>query len=136
MRKLRVMFENRRSPDALDVINGRRESDRPCDVWRPAFEPMRRFLIWAFFQRDAHNHFTTPVPGRHGIQKLGASVKHADASRSTHLVSRERQEIAAQLLYIERHVSDALRRVDQRERAHSARFGAKLGDWINCAERI
>jgi len=31
---------------------------------------------------------------------------------------------------------DALCRVDQRQRADCARFGAKLGDWINGAQRI
>ena len=34
------------------------------------------------------------------------------------------------------HVTDALCRVDQRQCADCARFCAKLGDWINCAERI
>ena len=97
---------------------------------------MRRFLKCALFERDAYDHFASAVPRRHGIQKLRASVKHANASRSAHLVSGERKEIAAQFLHIERHVADALRRVDQRQRAHSASFGAKLGDWINCAERI
>jgi len=51
-------------------------------------------------------------------------------------MSGKRQEIAAQLLHIKRHVADTLRRVHQRHRAHSASFGAKLGDWIDCAQRI
>ena len=41
-RKLRVVFENRRASDALDVINRCREPDRAGDVWRASFEPMWR----------------------------------------------------------------------------------------------
>src|SRR5262245_42186379 len=136
MGKLRVVLENGRPADVLDVINCSCETDRASDVWRPAFEPMRRFLERALFECDAHDHLATAVPRRDGIQKLRAPVKHTNASRSTHLVSRKRQKIAAQFLYIERYVTGTLRSVDQRHRAHSASFGAKFGDWINRAERI
>src|SRR5262249_15926957 len=132
MRKLRVMFENRRSPDGLDVIGRCRQSDGTCNVGCATFKPMWRFLAWALFVRDPKDQRAAAVPGRDRIQKLRATVKHADAGRSTHLVSRERKEIAAQLLDIKRHVANALCRVDQRQRAHSASFGAKVGDWINC----
>src|SRR3954451_5603425 len=136
MRKLGVVLENCRTSDLLDVINRCRESDGPSNVGRASFKPVRRFLKCALFERDAYNHFTSAVPGRYGIQKLRASIKHADASWCTHLMSGERKEIAAQLLYIERHVPRTLSRVHQRERAHSPSFGAKLGDWIDCAQRI
>src|ERR1043166_4639883 len=48
MRKLRVVFENRRPPDLLDVINRGREADRARDTRRASFEPVRRFLERAF----------------------------------------------------------------------------------------
>src|SRR6185369_2812050 len=105
MRKLRVVLENSRPTDALDVINCSCETDRARDVWRPAFEPMRRFLKRALFERDAYDHFASAVPRRHRIQKLRASVKDADPSRCTHFVSRKRKKIAAQFLHIDRHVS-------------------------------
>src|SRR5206468_2577993 len=97
---------------------------------------MRRPLERALVESDAHDHFATTVPRRHGIEELSAPMEYTDASRPTHLVSGKCQEITAQFAHIEWHVADALRRVDQRQRAHSASFGAKLGDWINCAERI
>src|SRR5918996_3142742 len=112
MRKLRVVLENCRAPDLLDVINRCRKSDRACYVGRASFESVRRFLKCALFERDAYDHFAATMPGRHGIQKLRASVKRTDTSRCTHFVSGKREEIGTQLLYIERHVSDALRRVD------------------------
>src|SRR6266576_3034831 len=86
-RALRVVFENRRSADALDVFNRGREPDRACDVWRASFEPVRWFLECALFERDTYDHSATAVPRRHGIQKLRASVKRTDTSRSTHLMS-------------------------------------------------
>src|SRR5215211_5581365 len=134
MGKLRVVLENCRASDLFDVINCGREADRPSNDGRASFEPVRRFLEGALFERDAYNHFASALPRRYGIQKLGAAVKHADASRGTHFVSRKCKKIAAQLLNVERHVPHALSRVDQRQRAHSASFGAKLGDWIDCAE--
>ena len=136
MRKLRVMLEDCRASDLLDVINCRRESDRSSNVGRAGFESMRRFLERAFIERDAYNHFAAALPRWHGIQKLRPSVKRANSSRPTHFVSGEGKEIAAQLLYIERHVSCTLGRIDQRQRADSASFGAKLGDWIDCAKLI
>src|SRR5215216_4308340 len=108
MRKLRVVFKNCRAADCFDVINRCRKTDRASDVWRASFEPMRRFLECALFQRDAYDHFASALPWRHGIQNLSASVKHTDASWGTHLVPGERKKIAAQLLHIERHVSGTL----------------------------
>ena len=102
----------------------------------PAFEPVRRFLECALFERDAYDHFAAAVPWRHRIQNLRASVEHADAGRPAHLMSGKRKEIAAELLHIERHVPDALRSVHEREYACCARFRTKLRDRINRAERI
>src|SRR5262249_43920755 len=136
MRKLRVVLENRQPADAIDIINRSCETDRACDIWRPAFEPVRRFLECALFESDAYNHFASAVPRRHRIQKLRASVKHTDASRCAHFVSGECKKITAKLAHIERHVAGTLRRVDHRYRAHSTSFGAKIRDWINCAQRI
>ncbi len=136
MRKLRVVFENCRPPDLLDVINRGCEPDRAGDIWRAGFESMRRFLERALIKSDAYDHFAAAVPRRHRIENLGSSVKRADPSRSTHLVSGKRQEIAAHFAHIDRHVPYALRGVHERERAHCVRFLAKLSHWIDCAERI
>ena len=58
------------------------------------------------------------MPWRHRIENFRASVKRADAGRPTHFVSGKGEEIATQFLHIERQMSRALRRIDQRERAH------------------
>src|SRR6266496_3646127 len=40
MRKVRVMFENRRSSDLLDVINRSGKADGSRYIWRSGLEPM------------------------------------------------------------------------------------------------
>ena len=64
-RKLRVMFENRRPSDALDVINCCRQPNRAGNVRCASLKSVRRFLERALFERDAYDHFTPAVPGRH-----------------------------------------------------------------------
>src|SRR5215831_5890165 len=100
MRKLRVVLENCRASNRFDVINCGCEPYRTSNIRRPSFEPVSRFLECALFERDADDHFASALPRRHGIQNLRASVKHTDASRSTHFVSGTRHEIAPQLLNI------------------------------------
>ncbi len=136
MRKLRVVFENCRASDTLDVIDRGRETDRARDIRCAGFKSVGRFLKRAFFQSDADNHFAAAVPWRDRIQNRRPSVKRADASRATHFVSGEGEEIAAQLLHVDGHMSHALRRVHQRERADRVRFGAEFGDRIDCAEGV
>src|SRR5438874_1794784 len=84
----------------------------------------------------AYNDFAAAVPRWHRIKNLGSSMEHADPSRSTHFVSRKRQEIATQLAHVDWHVPRALRRIDEREGAHRMRFLAKFGHRINCAQGI
>src|SRR5437867_4939935 len=130
------MFENCRPPDLLDVINRSGKADGSRNIWRAGLEPMRRLLERAFVESDAHYHFAATVPRRHGIEDLSAPIQHADAGRTTHLVSGKCQEIAVQFAHIEWQMSDALRSVHESECAHCPRPPAKLGGWIDCAERI
>ena len=97
---------------------------------------MRRLLEHAPLEGDAHDHFAAPVPRRHGIENLSAPIEDTDPSRSTHLMSREREEITAQFAHIDWHMPRALRRIHQCERAYCMRFLAEFGDWINCAQGI
>src|SRR5437667_12023471 len=71
-RKLRVVFENRRPPDVLDVINRGCESDRARDVCRASLEPGRRFLERACFERDAHDPFSAAMPCWDPIEQFSA----------------------------------------------------------------
>src|SRR5207248_11413201 len=107
--------------------------NRTGDVRRASLKPVWRPFERASFQSDTDNHFATAVPRRHRVENLTASVERPHASRSTHFVTRESQEIAAQLSHIDWYMPHALRRIHQRKRADSARFLTKLGHWIDCA---
>ena len=95
---------------------------------------MRRILERALFQSDAYNHLAAAVPRRQRIENLSAPIEDADPSRSTHLMSGEREEITAHFAHIDWHMPGALRRVHQCEGPYCPCFRAKFGDWINCAE--
>src|SRR5919106_5437034 len=100
--KIRVMLKNCRASDSLDVINRCREADRARNIWRAGLESMRRFLKRAFFQSYTHYHFAAAMPWRHRIEDLGLPIERADAGRATHFVSGKSEEIAAQLLDVNR----------------------------------
>ena len=97
---------------------------------------MRRLFVSAFLECDTDDHFAAALPGRDCVKNSFPAVKHADTGRSTHLVTGESEEIAAELLNIERHVPDALRCINQSDRANVSSFLAKIGHGINRAERI
>src|SRR4029077_9898638 len=90
----------------------------------------------ALFQMDAHDHFASPMPGRHRIKNLSTPIKHANASRSTHLVSGEGKEITAHFAHIDWQMAHALSRVHQCKRADSMRLRAEFTHWIDCAEGV
>ena len=131
--ELRVVLENRRASDSLEVIDRRGQTDRAGDVRRAGFESVRRFLERAFLERNADDHFAAAMPRRHCIENFRAAIERADAGRSAHFVSGEGEEIATEFLHIERHMSGALRGIDQRDRADRARLSAKLRHRIDRA---
>ena len=70
------------------------------------------------------------------LKNFRSAIENADSSGRTHFVTGESEEIAAELLNIERHVPDALRCINQSDRANVSSFLAKIGHGINRAERI
>src|SRR5207249_3489581 len=95
-RKLRIVLEDRRTSDLLDIINCGREANRAGDIGRASFKPMRRSFKRSFFQGHAYDHFTATMPWRPRIENLRSPVKRAAATRATHLVSGIGPAIAAQ----------------------------------------
>src|SRR6266850_7333224 len=128
--KVRIVFENCRASDLFDVIDGGGEPDGAGDIRRAGLESVRRFFENAFFQGNADDHLAAAMPWRHRIENFRARVERSNASRPTHFVSGEGEEVAAQLLDIERQMSRALRGIHEREHAGGARLSTKLGDWI------
>ncbi len=65
----------------------------------------------------------SPPPCQGGIASRISkrAVEHANSGRRAHFVTGERQKIATDLLHVQRHVPDALRRIDQGDRADTPR---------------
>src|SRR5205814_6416689 len=129
--ELRIALENGCQSDRFEVVNGRGQADRPCDIWRSSLKSVRRFLEAAFVPSDAYDHFTAPVPGRHGVENFSATIKGANTCRGTHFVSGESEEVATHLLNIYGQMSRALRRIDERQSAHGARLPAEVDHGID-----
>ena len=62
--------------------------------------------------------------------------QRADPARPAHLVRREREEVAAERLHVDRAVRRGLRRVDDHDRAVLVRPRGQLLDGVDRAERV
>ena len=69
---------------------------------------MRRVLPGALLIIDGQNHFAAALVRRHGFEHFLPAIEHADAGRAAHFVAGEREEIATDLLHIQRTMCPAL----------------------------
>ena len=76
------------------------------------------------------------MPRWNRFENFGSTIEHADSGRGAHFVTGERKEVASEFLNIERHVPDALRRINKSDCANSARFLAEIDDRIDRSEGI
>src|SRR5438552_16351924 len=108
-RKLRVVLENCRASNLLEVINRCREADRAGDIRRAGLKPMGRFLKRGFFQGDAHDHCAAAMVWRHGIKNLRACVEGSDAGACTNFVRGKFEECAVKLANVDWKISSPSR---------------------------
>src|SRR5262245_62088630 len=54
--ELRIVFENRGTPDLFKIINGGGQADRARNIRCAPFKSVGRFLVAAFFQGDCDDH--------------------------------------------------------------------------------
>ena len=95
MSELRVVLENRRASDLLNVVNGRFQTDGSRNIGRAGLKTVRRFLERTSLKRDTDNHFAAAMPWRNSIQNLAAGIECSDARRPTHFVAGKGEKIAA-----------------------------------------
>ena len=94
MSELRVVLENRRASDLLNVVNGRFQTDGSRNIGRAGLKTVRRFLERTSLKRDTDNHFAAAMPWRNSIQNLAAGIECSDARRPAHLVTGKGDKIA------------------------------------------
>ena len=76
------------------------------------------------------------VERRHRLEQLRASPERADARRAAHLVGREREEVAVELLDVDRVVRCGLRGVDDHDRALLVRPRGEPLDRVDRPQRV
>ena len=72
----------------------------------------------------------------HCLEQARPAPQCADARRAAHLVGRECEEVAVELLHVDRVVRRGLRRVDDHDRSLVVGPGCKSLDRVDRAERI
>ena len=87
-------------------------------------------------ERHGADHVAAALVRRHRLEQRRRAVEHADAGRAEHLVSRERVEVAAERLHVDRHVRDRLRAVDEHRDPARVREPDDRLDRIDRAERV
>src|SRR4051812_37379940 len=101
------MVRNVLAADRVEIIHCGMQPNRSGDIRGAGFESMRRRLPGALMIIDRQNHLTTTFVGRRFLEPLRSSVKNAKASRPAHFMARKNQEVAADLLHIQRPMSGA-----------------------------
>lgn len=82
------------------------------------------------------NHATTTKKWRHLFQEAAFGVQDSDTRGCEHFVAAERDKIGIELLHIDRHMWNELRRVDHDEGASRMRARYNLRERINCAQDV
>ncbi len=131
-----VVAEDFGAAEGVEIIHGGVEADGSGDVRGAGFEAEGGGFVLALVEIDVGDHFAAAVEGGEGVEELFASVECADAGGAAHFVSGNGEEIAADLLDVERAVSGALGGVDEGDDVFFAGFAAEFGGGIDGAEGV
>ena len=127
---------DRLEPDLVDVVDRRAEPDRLGDRLRARLVLRGHLAPGRLLERDLADHVPAEVERLHRLEQLEPAPQRADARRPAHLVRREREEVAAERLDVDRLVRRRLRPVDDHDRALLVRPGRELLDRVDRPERV
>ena len=113
LQQLVLVGRDVRQPEPVDVIERGAQSDGVGDVRRAGLELGRELGERRLFERHVADHVAAALPRRHDLQQFFLGVNGADAGGAENLVPGEDEEVAAELLHVDRDVGDRLRAVDQ-----------------------
>src|SRR6267378_701293 len=85
---------------------------------------------------DFSDHFSPTLIWLHLLQKLPLSVEDTYPCGSAHFVARKREEIAIQVLNVDRHVRDSLGTVHQNFAAMLASLVCQFSYGVNCSQHV
>ena len=108
---------DRRHADRFEIVDRRAKPDGVGDIAGAGLKTSRRRLIDRLLESDVGDHIAAALPRRRRRENFRLAVDRADAGRGEHFVAGEDEEVAVELLHVDRHVADRLRAVDQHARA-------------------
>src|SRR5215471_8107606 len=96
-----LMPSNAVDANSTYIVDRRPQPDRTCNVRSSRLEFVRQGVISCFLEAYRGDHISAALIGGHSLQQLGLPVEHPDTGRSVDLVTRERVEIAGEILNID-----------------------------------
>ena len=134
--QLALVLLDRSDADIGDVVDRGAESHGFRDRLRSGLELVRQLAPGRLLERDRPDHVTAEVERRHRLEQLRPAPERTDARRAAHLVGGESEEVAVELLDVDRVVWSSLRRVDDHDRPLLVGPRGEPLDRIDRAERV
>ena len=122
--------------NTVQIIDRDPQADGPGHVRRASLELERDVVPLRRPEVDLTNHLAPAHEGLHLLQAVLLAVQDPDARWPEHLVAAEGEEVTIDLLDIDRHVGNALRRIDDADRTNLVRALRDLLDRIDRAEDV
>ena len=127
---------DRRPVQPLQPVDRRPEADGAGHVRRAGLELVREAVVERPLEGDREDHVPAALPGGHLLEARGLAPEDADAGRPEDLVAGEDEEVSAERLYVDRHVRDSLRSVEEHPGAVAMGHRDHLPGRGDRAERI
>ncbi len=134
--ELALVALDRIEPDVGDVVDRRAESHRFSDRLRAGLELVGQLAPGRLLERDRTDHVAAEVEGRHRLEQLRAAPEGADTGGAAELVRGEGEEVAVELLHVDRVVRRSLSGVDHHDRSLLVSPGRQPLDGVDRAQRI
>src|SRR5215207_265687 len=127
---------DRLQPDLGQVVDGRAEADGLGDRGRTGLELVGQLVPACAVELDGADHLAAEVERGHLLEELAPAPKRPHPARAAHLVRRDRDEVRAERLHVERPVRGRLSGVDDHDRAVLVRPRGKPLARVDRPERI
>src|SRR2546423_6533868 len=108
-----VVVRNIFAANRIEIIHRSVQSDSARNIRSAGLEAVGSRFPGAVMIIDREKHLAAAAIGRGCLEAFGAAIKDSEAGRAAHFVAGKRQEIATDLLDIERAMTGALGCIDQ-----------------------
>src|SRR6202020_2991059 len=130
------MRADARSPDPLNVVQGRREPDSLHDRRSAGLEPMRWMIVGDGVPRDFLDHLAAALVWRQVLKQFPLAIEHADTCGAINLVPGENVEVRIKVARVDRKVHSALRAIDKHGNSSLMRDFDERLNWDGGPEHV